>query len=79
MPLSLSDSELQIVMEAARPTPPRDRDQFLRDVAVELSKYPELGAGIIARVVGRLQRQHLNAPRTLSRLAPIRDILAVTK
>lgn len=34
--ISLSDSELQIVMEAARPIPARDRDAFLRDVAVEL-------------------------------------------
>jgi hypothetical protein len=38
MPLSLSDDKLIAVMEAAAPIPRRDRDQFLRDVAVELSK-----------------------------------------
>ena len=61
--ISLSDDELAAVMDAARPIPARDRDAFLRDVAVELAKYAELGPGIIARVVGKIQRQHLNPPR----------------
>jgi hypothetical protein len=30
--ISLSDDELQIVMDAAAPIPARDRDQYLRDV-----------------------------------------------
>jgi hypothetical protein len=57
--LSLSDSELAAIMDAARPIPPHDRDQFLRDVASELAKYEVLGVGIIAR----LQREHMNPPR----------------
>jgi hypothetical protein len=61
MPLSLSDDELAIVMQAAAPLLPRDRDEFLRDVAVELSRYVELGPGIVGRVVAKL-RQHLNPP-----------------
>jgi hypothetical protein len=36
--ISLSDSELAAVTEAAKPIPARDRDAFLRDVAAELSK-----------------------------------------
>jgi plasmid stabilization system protein ParE len=60
--ISLSDDELAAVMEAARPIPARDRDQFLRDVADELARYPEIGPGVIHRVVGKLQREHL-APR----------------
>jgi hypothetical protein len=63
MPLALSDSELAAVMEAARPIPARDRDAFLRDVSIELSRYPEIGPGVIGRVVSKLQREHL-APRT---------------
>jgi hypothetical protein len=62
MPISLSDSELAAVMEAARPIPARDRDQFLRDVASELARYPEIGDGIIHRVTAKIQREHL-APR----------------
>jgi hypothetical protein len=61
--ISLSDSELSAVMEAARPIHPRERDQFLRDVVAELAKYELLGPDIIGRVVAKVQRQHL-APRT---------------
>ena len=63
--ISLSDDELAAVMEAARQIPARDRDQFLRDVAVELAKYPELGPGVIGRVCSKLQRAHLNGARDL--------------
>jgi hypothetical protein len=49
MPLSLSDSELCIVMDAAAPIRTRDRDSFLRDVAAALEKYPEIGPGIIGQ------------------------------
>lgn len=60
--ISLSDDELRIVMEAARPIPASVRSDFLRDVVDELQKYPELGVGIVSRVASRLQRAHL-APR----------------
>jgi hypothetical protein len=63
--ISLSDAELAAVMEAARPIPARDRDQFLRDCAAELSKYPEIGPGIVSRITSRLQREYLNGPRDL--------------
>jgi hypothetical protein len=58
-----SDSELAAVMGAARPIPRRDREAFLVDVASELANYPELGPGIVGRVVGKLQREHLTRPR----------------
>ena len=50
--ISLSNSELQIVLTAAKPIHPRDRDQFLRDCAAELSRFEVLGVGIVSRVVG---------------------------
>ncbi len=62
MPLSLSDPELAAIMEAARPIPPRDRAKFLQAVSVELSKYPELGPGIVGRVVAKTQRQFFDPP-----------------
>jgi hypothetical protein len=58
--IALNDDELQIVMSAAAPLQPHARDQFLRDCAAELSRYLEIGPGIIARVTGRLQREHMN-------------------
>jgi hypothetical protein len=36
MPVSLSDSELQTVMDCSQPLAPKDRDAFLRAVAAEL-------------------------------------------
>jgi hypothetical protein len=63
MPLSLSDAELTAVMDAAAPIPRRDRDQFLRDVAAELARYPELGPGIVGRVVREVQRRYFDPPQ----------------
>jgi hypothetical protein len=60
--ISLSDSELAAIMDAARPIPARDRGAFLADVAAELSRYEVIGPGVIHRVTARLQRAHL-APR----------------
>lgn len=45
---------------------------FLRDVAAELSRYPEIGVGIVGRVVAKLQRQHLNGPRYRSGVSKYR-------
>jgi hypothetical protein len=39
MPLALTDDELAAVMDAARPIPPRLRDEFLRDVADTLAQH----------------------------------------
>jgi hypothetical protein len=59
-PLALSDSELDAIVEAARPLAPRDRAKFVEAVAVELSRCPVIGDGIVGRVVAKVQRQHFN-------------------
>jgi hypothetical protein len=59
---ALTDDELAIVMNCARPLAPQDRAQFLRAVAVELAKYPELGPGIVGRVVAKTQKQFFDPP-----------------
>ena len=48
--VSLSDTDLSAVMDAARPIPPQSRDRFLREVAAELAKHSELGPGLVGRV-----------------------------
>jgi hypothetical protein len=60
--LSLSDDELQILFDLARPLEPALRDPFLRACAAALSKYPELGPGLVSRVVRSLQREFLRPP-----------------
>jgi hypothetical protein len=61
--IALADAELAIIVDCARPLAPRDRHQFLIDVASELGKFELLGEGLVARTCARLQRQYL-MPRT---------------
>ncbi len=63
--ISLSDDELQIVMDCARPLAPRDRAEFLRDVAAELARYELLGPGIVGQVVAKDPAQ-ISRPARLS-------------
>jgi hypothetical protein len=44
-PLALTDSELDQIMAAATPIDPDRRDSFLRAVASELARCPEVGPG----------------------------------
>ena len=62
--LTLSDAELQIIFDLARPLELGQRDAFLQAVARELVKYPPeaLGPGLIARIVRPLQWQFLRHP-----------------
>jgi hypothetical protein len=61
-PISLTDSELQAVMDAARPLQPRDRDRFLRAVAQAITELPEIGPGSVHRAIASVWRQHYDAP-----------------
>jgi predicted DNA-binding transcriptional regulator YafY len=61
-PISLTDSELTAVMDAARPLQPRDRDRFLRAVARAIAELPEIGPGSVHRAIASVWRQHYDAP-----------------
>jgi hypothetical protein len=50
-PLRLSDSELDIVLAAARPLAPQERDSFLNEVAARLAGLPQRGDGVVYRTV----------------------------
>ena len=63
MPLAISDSELEIIMNAARPLRVADRDPFLRTVAAELERLRNgLGPGTVYQVVRAAQREFYDAP-----------------
>jgi hypothetical protein len=62
--ISLSDTELAAIMDAAKPIPAQHRSEFLRDVSAELSKFEVIGVGIVSRIAHRLQRQHLASRRS---------------
>jgi hypothetical protein len=61
-PISLTDSELDAVMRAARPLSPRDRDRFLRQIAEAIAALPERGPGSVYRAITSVWRQHFDAP-----------------
>lgn len=61
-PIRLSDSELDAILQAARPIAPRDRDGFLQAVASELSRCGEIGPGVVYRVVKDVQRRFFDPP-----------------
>jgi hypothetical protein len=61
--IHLDDDEMSAVLEVCRPLPPPSRDQFLRLLAAELERHPEIGPGLIHRIARDLQRQYLNPPR----------------
>ena len=49
--ISLSDTEMDAILSAARPLPVADRDEFLRAVAHELEQHNgSIGPGTVARV-----------------------------
>jgi hypothetical protein len=66
-PLSLSDSELQTLIEAASPLAPDRRAEFLQTVAAELGKHRELGEGLVARTCREAQRKVFAPPNFRAR------------
>jgi hypothetical protein len=60
--ISLTDDELDVVFDLARPLEPAMRDPFFRRLATELERYPETGVGLVFRVGSQLQREFLRPP-----------------
>jgi hypothetical protein len=50
-------------MDLAAPLQPADRSQFLRDVADQLVRYPDVGDGLVTRVAGETQKQYVGIVR----------------
>jgi hypothetical protein len=61
-PIALSDSELDIIMHAAAPLQPQDRDAFLKDVAGRLAATSDRGDGVVYQIVRDVQRKHFDPP-----------------
>ena len=60
--LAFDDDQMEIIMSYARPLAPRDRSEFLQDVASELRRYETLGPGLVTRVCASAQRKFFAAP-----------------
>jgi hypothetical protein len=59
VPNNPNDSEMDIILAAARPLAVQDRDGFLKEVAERLAGLPERGEGLVYQVVREVQRRHL--------------------
>ncbi len=59
--ISLSDSQLSVVMNYAEPLPPADRDKFLHRVA-SLLHGVEIGDGTVSRAARQAQSEIFKAP-----------------
>jgi hypothetical protein len=69
--LRLTDTELDIVMRAARPLQVADRDLFLRDVAERLAAMPERGDGLVFQTCREVQREHWEPPAGVELTGPL--------
>jgi hypothetical protein len=64
--IRLSDDELRIVMDGAKPLPPSTRKAFMEAIAQELAGLGDrLGPGSVARVVRLVQRSYFDPPLDL--------------
>jgi hypothetical protein len=61
-PIALSDSELEAIMNAAKPLTPHGRDLFLRQVAAAIVALPERGDGAVARAIRSVWQRHFDPP-----------------
>jgi hypothetical protein len=60
--LSLTDEELDVVMNLAAPLPPQTRNNFLEAIAAELqARGAEVGPGAVRRIASELQGRYLHA------------------
>jgi hypothetical protein len=57
MPLSLRDDEFAAVQAAAARIHPLQRDAFLKVLADELERHPEIGPGVVHRCAAELQKR----------------------
>jgi hypothetical protein len=69
-PVALTDSEVDIVLAAARPLSVQDRDPYLKEVAARLAAMPERGDGLVYQSLPRRAAQALGAACRRARARP---------
>jgi hypothetical protein len=61
-PIALTDAQISAVFAAAHPLPADRRSAFLEDVAGKLAHLPEVGDGVLHRIIMEIQRKHFDPP-----------------
>jgi hypothetical protein len=60
--VALSDAQMSALLAASYPLPADCRDDFLLDCARELAQLPELGDGVMHRIVTVVQARYFVPP-----------------
>jgi hypothetical protein len=61
-PVALSEQQMLALLAASHPLPADSRSAFLEHCARELAALPELGEGVLHRVIMRVQRLYFDPP-----------------
>jgi hypothetical protein len=62
-PLRLTDEQLGAILRASQPLTPIECDRFLRELAITLAGYREIGDGQLYLAIREVQRKHFDPPR----------------
>jgi hypothetical protein len=69
-PISITNAQLDSILNAAQPLLPCDRSPFLTELARELSAVAVIGDGNLHRAIELVQRRHFSPPREISHSGP---------
>ena len=61
-PIALSEAQMLALLAASYPLPPAARPAFLEACAKEIANLPELGDGILHRMIMRVQKLYFDPP-----------------
>ena len=61
-PIALSEAQMCALLAASYPLPPAARPAFLEACAKEIANLPELGDGILHRMIMRVQKLYFDPP-----------------
>lgn len=61
-PLKLSEDQMMTLLAASNPLPADVRAAFLEHCAQEIAALPEVGDGVLHRVVARVQKLYFDPP-----------------
>jgi hypothetical protein len=65
---ALSESQMCALLAASHPLPPAARSAFLEHCAREIASLPELGDGVLHRMIVRVQRMYFDPPDLVGRM-----------
>lgn len=60
--VKLSPDQAETILRAARPLGPSDGASFIEEVRSVLADFPEIGDGLVHRIIRDIQRKYFDPP-----------------